>query len=94
MWIACLGSEAVDRTELCADGACPAVPDRPVVAWTAPQTVRADEVVLFSRGEGATRLAIAPVAGPHEREVLVIAPAGERVGTVLAIRVRELRAAR
>lgn len=89
-----VGAHYADPGEACPNGACPAVPDRPAVAWTAPQTLRADEVRLFSRsesrpGEHAGGIPAAAAAGREgEREVWIVAPATERLRPVLAGRAR------
>jgi hypothetical protein len=86
-----------------ADAPCPGMcaepAARPVVAWAAPQNVRADEVRLFSRGERrpgqpAVDLAVVRMTGSTPRAVLVVAPAGERVGAELAVRVHRIPSAR
>jgi len=92
-----LGSHVADPGEPCTSANCPAVPTRPVVALGAPQTLRADEVRLFSRGEhrpGQPRERVlvlhvgdelAPgVLGPPN--VLLVAPASERLRPVIAPR--------
>jgi hypothetical protein len=83
-----LGAQVADPGPICAGGACPEVPHRPVVAWSAPQTVRADEVRLFahdvrrpgcapsSQADLAVQLGMA--AG-WSREVLVVPVARERL---------------
>ena len=80
-----LGARVADSGNACAQGACPAVPDRPVVAWTAPQTVRADEVHLFSRAAGQLEHSL------ERSEVLVVGPARERLTIVLTTRSRDER---
>jgi hypothetical protein len=63
---------------------CPAVPARPVVAWTAPQSLRADEVRLFSRQERRpSQPGDVIVLEIHvEREATVVAPAAVRLRAV------------
>lgn len=94
-----VGTRLADAGDPCAGGACPAVPDRPVVAWGAPQTLRADEVRLFareSRRPGQPGPALLETRGADA--VLMVAPAPERLraltqrarGTVV-VRVVEAR---
>lgn len=91
-----VGAHYADPGDACPPGACPSVPDRAVVTWTAPQTLRADEVRLFSRGEtrpgqrmGADRGedgtgAERDAAPGTRRGVLIVAPARDRLRTALS----------
>ncbi len=92
-----IGSHVADPGEPCTAANCPAVPTRPVVAWAAPQTLRADEVRLFSRGEHRPGQANGGVLVLHvgdERgadtlgpaDFLLVAPAPERLRAVIAPR--------
>ncbi|MCY2959670.1 MAG: hypothetical protein NTY35_05850 [Planctomycetota bacterium] len=84
-----LGAQFAGSGDTCPGGACPAVPERPVVSWAAPQTLRADEVRLFSRGEyrpGQPGIGIeAPDfdGSDRPREFLLVAPALERLRPAL-----------
>ena len=80
---------ATDPGDSCPTGACPEVPHRPVIAWTAPQSLRADEVGLFCRGErrpGQPGASVTLWREPHEK--LVIGSARERL---LVLRVQPAR---
>jgi hypothetical protein len=79
------GARYVDPASGCTPGPCADVPERPVVAWIGPQTVRSDEILLFSRGarrpgqpgESALRV-------ENGRAPWIVGPARERVRDVLA----------
>lgn len=87
-------ARVADPGEFACANDCPAVPVRPVVAWSAQQDVRADEVRLFSRGarrpgqpgpEFAATCPSIAVEGAPARFV-VIGPARERLASALAPR--------
>jgi len=84
-----IGSHVADPGEPCSSANCPAVPTRPVVAWAAPQTLRADEVRLFSRGErrpGQARGVELPADSSVPVDFLWVAPAPERLRSAVAPR--------
>ncbi len=64
----------------CATGPCPPIPDRPIVAWSSPEPLRADEFRLFSRCERRPgQPGAAPVIFVQSDRVCFIGPASERV---------------
>jgi hypothetical protein len=84
--IGLLANHVVEGGDLCPTGPCPDVPNRPVVAWTATQSPRADEITLWTRGErrpGQPGPVVRLERGPHAR--LVVGPATERL---LVLRLR------
>lgn len=83
MLLGIVGARFAGPADDCVGSDCPAVPARPVVAWTTPQSLRADEVRLFSRQErrpGQPGDVI--VLELHvEREATLVAPAAVRLRT-------------
>ncbi len=84
-----LAGQAAHAGNDCPVGPCPEIPHRPVVAWTAPQSLPAGEIRLWSRGErrpGQPGATVTLSSEPRAR--LVVAPAAERL---LVLRVRAPR---
>ena len=92
-----LGGRVADPGDGCPSGTCPAVPERPVAALGAPQTLRADEVRLFARGDhrpgqaaGALEVLRPGAARGPEVEgaptFVIVPPAPERLRPALASR--------
>jgi len=83
-----LAGHVADPGQPCENGPCPEIPHRPVVAWTAPQSLRADEIRLWSRGErrpGQPGASVDLTWWQATHAPLVIAPAPERL---LVLRLR------
>lgn len=81
MFFGLVGAHVAGPGGDCYAGDCAAVPNRPTVAWSVNETVRADEVRLFARGErrpGQPGHVLVMEARP-DRELLVVPPAEIRV---------------
>jgi hypothetical protein len=84
MLLGLVGARFSGPADDCSGSDCPAVPARPVVAWTTPQSLRADEVRLFSRQERRPGQPgdVVVLEYRTERGTIVIEPAAVRLRTV------------
>ncbi len=92
MFFGLVGAHVAGSGSDCGAGECAAVPNRPTVAWSVHETLRADEVRLFARGErrpGQPGHVLVLDARP-DREVLVVPPAEIRVRVSIGQRERRL----